>query len=97
MEILLACTLHHGDGNNAQEAFGRGSVWVGYDDLTVLLGAFQALSPTEAQLAADFNRRSEAFGRGSVRVGYDDLNVLLGYFQNLTVIDDCLDDDHVNP
>jgi hypothetical protein len=87
----------HGDGDNAQEASGRDSVWVGYNDVTVLLSGFKELSPTAAMLAGDYNRRSETSGRDTVRVGYDDVAVLLEYFKDLTVPDDCLNDDHVNP
>ena len=83
----------HGDADGEEEPFGRsGTVWVGYNDISILVGAFQKPT-TDANFdwAADFNRRSEAFGRsGSVRVGYDDISELLVYFQK-TVPVDCND------
>jgi hypothetical protein len=87
----------HGDGDNATERYGRGSVWVGFNDIYVLLDAFQVASPTLEQLAADFNRRDENYGRCSVRVGYDDLDVLLYHFQNPSVPNDCGEPTHTTP
>jgi hypothetical protein len=92
----------HGDGNNDQEIFGRGTlVWVGYDDLAILIGGFRKLdTEPEYDLRADFNRRSEVFGRGTlVRVGYDDLSVLLYHFRDNHGVPpaDCLDNAHTTP
>jgi len=85
----------HGDADNADEVFGRGRVWVGLNDITVLVAGFRVPYSGDPLvhpwIAADFDHADEVFGRGRVRVGLNDITVLVNYFRVPTVPDDCLD------
>lgn len=84
----------YGDANNAQEPFGKGTVYVGMEDLAVMVSGFrvQYVNPTTSPwIAADFSRTAEAFGKGTVRVGMDDLAILVANFRKATVGADCND------
>jgi len=82
----------YGEANGATEVFGKGSVWVGMEDLNILLGGFRKayVDPlTTPWISADASRSAEVFGKGTVRVGMDDLNILLANFRKATVGTDC--------
>jgi hypothetical protein len=88
------CWYHqcHGDADNKTEASGRNQVWVGVNDLAVLLvGYKQAYTDphTNQWISADFDHYSEASGRNQVRVGANDLAVLLVYYKQTVVPADC--------
>lgn len=82
----------YGDANGQEEAAGKGTVWVGMDDLNILLAGFRQpyVNPTTSPwIAADFSRSEEAAGKGTVRVGMDDLNILLANFRQANIPTDC--------
>jgi hypothetical protein len=85
----------HGDADGLQEQFGFEMVWVGMNDVAVLVQGFRApYGGDPAQdpwIAADFNHDDEQFGFDMVRVGMDDVAVLVNYFRASTVPADCLD------
>ena len=88
------CWYHqcHGDADNATEASGRNQVWVGVNDLAVLLVGYKQpyTDPhTNKWISADFDHYSEASGRNQVRVGVNDLAVLLVYYKQTVVPADC--------
>jgi len=91
----------HGDANNATEVIGKGSFWVGYNDINILLLGFKqayAGNPaTQTWIAADFDHKTEVIGKGTFRVGYNDINVLLKYFKGAAVPTDCLSATPVKP
>ena len=80
----------HGDADGLQEQVGFFSYYVAFDDLAILLDAWQASSPTEAQLAADFDHASEQVGFFTYRVAFNDLAVFLANWQS-NPAPDCLD------
>jgi hypothetical protein len=71
----------HGDADNAKETIGKGSFWVGYNDINILLAGFKGAYTNQAWIAADFDHKTEVIGKGTFRVGYNDINVLLKYFK----------------
>jgi len=81
------CNLRqcHGDADNDTETFGRGTVWVGMNDVAILLTGFRKdyTDPTtHPWISADFDHATEVFGRGTVRVGMADVGVLLYHFRD---------------
>lgn len=81
----------HGDADNATEVIGKGTYWVGYNDIAVLIAGFKAAYPVPAPvdpdtthpwIAADFDHATEVIGKGTYRVGYNDISILLGSFKN---------------
>ena len=82
----------HGDADNAQEVIAKGTYWVGYNDINILLAGFKQayVNPVSSPwIAADFDHASEVIAKGTYRVGYADINVLLAYFKQGTVPADC--------
>jgi len=77
------CALRqcHGDADNAKETIGKGSFYVGYNDINILLAGFKGTYTNQAWIAADFDHKTEVIGKGTFRVGYNDINVLLKYFK----------------
>ena len=89
----------HGDADNATETYTKlgtnYQVWVGYDDLAVLIAGWQSkFSPVDANgdaielvVCGDFDHHSQTFthrGRSyQVRVGTDDLAILIAYWQTI--------------
>lgn len=85
----------HGDADGLDEQYGFIRVWVGYNDVSMLVDGFRKTyggDPTvDTWIAADFNHADEQYGFIRVRVGYDDVAVLLDYFRKTDVPEDCLD------
>jgi len=93
----------YGDAEGWDEAFGKGTVRVGLDDLDVLLAGWRqpysgdptqdGLDPgsdPDTWIAADFDRDDEAFGKGTVRVGLEDLDILiLNWRTDAGIAQDC--------
>ncbi len=86
----------HGDANNAKEAIGKGTFYVGFADVDILLVGFNkpySGSPDvdgddpdalpDTWISADFSRTSEAIGKGTFRVGFVDVDILLTYFNKI--------------
>jgi len=89
----------HGDADNKEETYGRGSkTWVGIADQVVLAAGFrQAYTGTQTWISADFDHKEETYGRGSkCRVGIADQSVLVTYFRKSTPTD-CLTNSPVKP
>jgi hypothetical protein len=97
------CTLRqcHGDADNAQEAYLRGMVWVGMNDVAVLVQGFRATyggnPAVHPWIAADFDHFDEPYARGTVRVGMNDVAVLVTYFRSAAVPTDCMTNNPVSP
>lgn len=96
----------HGEADNLEEVYGRGTVWVGIDDITILLTGFRQSYPdtppadpdtTYPWIVADFDHAREVYGRGTVPVGLDDISVLLAHFRQSSVPADCQTDTPVSP
>jgi hypothetical protein len=70
-------------------------VWVGMNDVAVLVTGFRATYGGDPQvhpwIAADFDHYDEPYLRGTVRVGMNDVAELVQYFRAATVPADCLD------
>jgi hypothetical protein len=85
----------HGDADGQQEAYLRGQVWVGMNDVAILVTGFRAAYGGDPQvhpwIAADFDHSDEPYLRGTVRVGMNDVAELVTYFRAATVPADCLD------
>jgi hypothetical protein len=84
-------TQCHGDADDLNEPWGRGTVWVGMNDVTVLLQGFRnpySDPVTHPWISADFDHLKEPWGRGTVRVGMNDVNILVAYFRTV-VPQDC--------
>jgi hypothetical protein len=95
----------HGDADGLKQGSAfAGYMYVGTDDLDVLINAWKILEPPKGpglsgnQICADFDhdKQGSAFA-GYMRVGTDDLNVLIAYWKVLEppkgpgVPPDCLD------
>jgi hypothetical protein len=85
----------HGDADGLEEPYLRGMVWVGMNDVAVLVTGFRATYGGDPQvhpwIAADFDHYDEPYLRGTVRVGMNDVAELVQYFRAATVPADCLD------
>lgn len=82
----------YGDATASTEVIGKGTYWVGYNDLNIFLTGFKAtyVSPAASPwIAADFTRSTEVIGKGTYRVGYNDLNIFLANFKSTTVPTTC--------
>lgn len=83
----------YGDANDSEEPIGKGTYWVGFQDINVLLSGFQTPysgdPDVDTWISADFSHSEEAIGKGTYRVGFQDINILLTYFQNPSVPTDC--------
>ena len=69
----------HGDADGLQEGFMI-KYYVGFDDLSIFVDAWQEMSPTLAQLAADFDHAEEGF-MIKFRVAFNDLGILVANWQ----------------
>jgi hypothetical protein len=89
------CWYHqcHGDADNKTEASGRTQVWVGVNDLAVLISGYKVTTysdpHTNQWISADFDHYSEPSGRTTCRVGLNDLSVLIYYYKATVVPADC--------
>jgi hypothetical protein len=96
------CWYHqcHGDADNATETFGRNQVWVGQNDIAVLMSGLRKAYTdphTNQWISADFDHMSETFGRNQVRVGQNDIAVMMVYLRKGTVPADCNTPGAVHP
>jgi len=90
----------HGDADNATEPYGRGTVWVGMNDVAVVVAGLRKAYTdpiTNPWISADFDHATEPYGRGTVRVGMNDVSVLLVYLRKGTVPTDCNTGSPVSP
>ena len=83
----------HGDADEADEQIDKGTYYVGYADINILLAGFKqeyAGDPVAQDwIAADFDHGEEVIDKGTYRVGYADINILLGSFKQDVVPADC--------
>ena len=85
----------HGDADAAQELIGKGSFWVGFNDLNQFIAAWQDVS---LDYACDFDHGQELIGKGSFWVGFNDLNVFIANWQDvLGTPPDCLTGSPASP
>ena len=81
-----------GDADGLIETVGRGTYWVGYVDLQVLVDNWLDKAGIPSALKADFDHALETVGRGTYRCGYVDLQVLVdNWLDKVGSPADCLD------
>lgn len=93
----------HGDADNKKEQIGKGSYWVGYHDINILLAGFaqhyKGDPIAQPWIAADFNHKIEPYGKCYTRIAFQDINILLKYFAkpDALVPGDCQTPNPVRP
>jgi hypothetical protein len=81
-----------GDADGQTEEIGKGTFWVGYNDLNIFIANFKDKAGVTAALPADFDHATEEIGKGTFRVGYNDLGIFIANFKDkLGSPPDCLD------